>query len=258
MTTQQSPPSSQTIKVIGAGFGRTGTLSLKEALNILGYKCYHWQELMQKNIPHSKLWSEAYDGKLADFDLIFKYSKKELETDPYTATVDWPSTTVYEKLMIQYPDAKVILTLRDGESWYKSMLSTLYRVSHEFPIRYIVPRQIYNMGFKLIWTGTFHNRFLDKQYAIGIYNRHNQMVQQTVPKDRLLVLDLSKNTEGWKPLCEFLNVAVPTDGRAFPRLNDMKKIEKMLKLFNRIGWSVIGIVSTVVIGAITACVLRYM
>lgn len=118
-TLQSSTPSSRTIKVIGAGFGRTGTTSLKQALNILGFKCYHMQEILRKNDDHLPLWVQAFEGKLTDYDLIFKYSKKELETDPYTATVDWPSTAVYEKLMEQYPDAKVILTLRDAESWYK-------------------------------------------------------------------------------------------------------------------------------------------
>ena len=116
MATEQKPTSS-TLKVIGAGFGRTGTTSLKEALNILGFKCYHMQEVF-KHPTHSFLWIEAYEGKLTDYDLIFK-GGKELENDPYTATCDWPSTTIWEELIEKYPDAKVILTLRDDESWYR-------------------------------------------------------------------------------------------------------------------------------------------
>jgi hypothetical protein len=108
----------QTIKVIGAGFGRTGTASLRDALNILGFKCYHMREVMHNiKSSHANLWLQAYEGKLTDYDMIFKSSSKD--QNPYTATVDWPSTTVYTKLMEQYPDAKVILTVRDPESWYK-------------------------------------------------------------------------------------------------------------------------------------------
>ena len=107
---------SSTIKVIGAGFGRTGTTSLKVALNMLGFKCYHMQDA-SKHPTHPKLWIEAYEGKLTGYDLIFK-GGKELENDPYTATCDWPSTAVWEKLLGHYPDAKVILTLRDAEGWY--------------------------------------------------------------------------------------------------------------------------------------------
>ena len=108
---------SPSIKVIGAGFGRTGTTSLKLALDILGFKCYHMQETV-KHPTHSQLWIEAFEGKLTDYDLIFKGGKK-LMNDPYTATCDWPSTAIWEQLMEKYPDAKVILTLRDAEGWYK-------------------------------------------------------------------------------------------------------------------------------------------
>ena len=108
---------SSILKVIGAGFGRTGTTSLKVALDMLGFKCYHMQEVF-KNPTHPKLWVEAYEGKLTDYDLIFK-GEKELEGDPYTATCDWPSTVIWEELIKKYPDAKVILTLRDAEGWYK-------------------------------------------------------------------------------------------------------------------------------------------
>jgi hypothetical protein len=116
MTAEQKSISS-TMKVIGAGFGRTGTTSLKVALNILGFKCYHMQEII-KNPTHSQLWIEAYEGKLTDYDIIFK-GGKDLENDPYTATCDWPSTAIWEELIEKYPDAKVILTLRDADGWYK-------------------------------------------------------------------------------------------------------------------------------------------
>ena len=116
-TTDCITSSSQTIKIIGAGFGRTGTASLKESLEILGFKCYHMGEIFSNpKLLHSNLWIQAFEGKLSDYDLIFKSSG---DSSPYTATVDWPSTAVYEDILKQYSDAKVILTVRDSESWYK-------------------------------------------------------------------------------------------------------------------------------------------
>jgi hypothetical protein len=108
----------ETLKVIGAGFGRTGTASLKEALDILGFKCYHMQEVFKHHRnTHPDLWIKAFEGNLTDYDLIF--NSKPGVVKPYVATVDWPSTAVWEDLMKKYPNAKIILTLRDSESWYK-------------------------------------------------------------------------------------------------------------------------------------------
>src|SRR2546421_981927 len=90
---------SMTLKIIGAGFGRTGTASLKEALEQLGFdKCYHMSEVMM-NPGHAKVWAAAGEGKPIDWDALFQ---------GYQATVDWPACAFYKELMQHYPDAKVI------------------------------------------------------------------------------------------------------------------------------------------------------
>jgi hypothetical protein len=123
------------------------------------------------------------------------------------------------------------------------MRNTIYRFLTDFPVRFIAPRAMHAMGWKLVWTGTFNNRFADKEYAIDVYNKHNERVQQIVPKDRLLVLDVTKNGR-WDELCQFLEVPVPDV--PFPRSNETKDAEKMLNKMNKIGWIMIIVASVVV------------
>ncbi|CAF1462875.1 unnamed protein product [Adineta steineri] len=256
MKTDQKNTSS-TIKVIGAGFGRTGTTSLKVALNMLGFKCYHMQET-GKHPAHNELWIDAYEGKLTDYDLIFK-DGKQLKNDPYIATCDWPSTAIWEQLMEKYPDAKVILTMRDAEGWYKSMRNTVYRVPTEFSNSYFLPgafRRMINMHTKLVWAGTFQNRFEDKDYAINVYNQHNERVKKLVPKEKLLVLDVTKGEGRWKELCEFLEVEEPSENIPFPRVNDTKEMEEKLKKLNRIRWTMMLSGPSVLV-AVVACLMYF-
>ncbi len=193
------------LKVIGAGFGRTGTLSLKHALEELGFgPCYHMSELFDKP-DVDKQWDAIVSGEPANWPAIFK---------GYQATVDWPACAFYKELMQVYPDAKVLLSVRDPEKWYESVANTIYRVSHMNPDHARTPHG--HMVRTLIWQGTFHNRFEDKDYAIGVFLRHIEEVRQYVPAEKLLVYSVK---EGWEPLCAFLGVEVPT-GKAFPHEND--------------------------------------
>jgi len=105
------------IKVIGAGFGRNGTLSLKQALETLGFgKCYHMAEVFQ-HPEHVPVWRAAAHGKSVDWDAVF---------DGYQASVDWPSCSFWQEQMARYPDAKVVLSERDPERWYESVMNTIY------------------------------------------------------------------------------------------------------------------------------------
>ena len=108
----------ETLKIISVGFGRTGTTSLTDALHILGFKCYYMHEVFKhhKN-THPNLWIKAFEENFTNYDLIF--DSKPGEVKPYDAAVFWPSIAVWEGLVEKYPNAKIILTLRDGESWYK-------------------------------------------------------------------------------------------------------------------------------------------
>lgn len=217
------------MKIIGAGFGRTGTLSLKYALEELGFgPCYHMREVMQRQ-RHVALWQAAAEGKLADWERIFA---------GYGATVDWPASRFYRELMAYYPDAKVILTVREPERWYESALTTIYQMDEVLPVwvRWLMPpaRRMYDMVQAVIWEGTFNGRFANPQHAIEVYNRHNEEVQRLVPPERLLVYQVK---DGWEPLCAFLGVPVPQK-RPFPQANDrasMRQFMRQIQLISQIG-----------------------
>ena len=210
------------IKVIGAGFGRTGTASLKGALEELGFsKCYHMQEVFA-HPQHVPVWQAAADGQKVDWDALF---------EGFEATVDWPGCTFYKELMDHYPDAKVLLSVRDPDAWYKSASETIYQMSQRgFPALLVlrfVPRlrRFVKMVTRLIWQDTFHDRFSDRAYAISVFNEHIAEVKRTVPPEKLLVFEVK---EGWEPLCRFLEVPVPD--KPFPRLNDSAAFRRQASL----------------------------
>src|SRR5215204_2844187 len=203
-------------------------MSLKVALEILGFgPCYHMTEVFA-HPEHTGFWISAWRGEPADWDKVL---------GEYEAAVDWPACTYYEELMERHPDAKVILSVRDPERWYESVRNTIYELS------VVMPRHpIYRIGYKLvsffvfrgpgnrnladeiIWQGTFDGRFEDKLHAIEVFERHNAEVKRRVPQDRLLVYDVKS---GWGPLCEFLGVEEPEE--AFPRTNDAAAMQRRLQ-----------------------------
>jgi hypothetical protein len=192
------------LKIIGAGFGRTGTRSLKEALEMLGSgPCYHMVEVFA-HPEHMAFWEMAARGESGDWHGVFR---------GYQATVDWPGCTFYKQLMLTYPDARVLLSVRDAEKWYESVKSTIYLASHRAETPDTATRM--PMVNQLVWHGTFHDRFLEKEYAISLFEQHNEEVKKYVPAEKLLVYDVK---EGWEPLCTFLGVPVPDV--PFPHLND--------------------------------------
>lgn len=204
------------LKVIGAGFGRTGTLSLKYALEQLGFnKCYHMMEV-GKHTNHRALWRQAHAGTQIDWDQLFS---------GYQATVDWPSCNLWREQLTHFPDAKVILTLRSPESWYNSVMATIY-ASSQAGIRSDNPDRRYDSSwaFDLIWNPIFDNRMDDRDHVIAAFNQHNEQVMADVPEDQLLVFEAS---QGWGPLCEFLETPVPdTD---YPRINTTEQFKEIWK-----------------------------
>jgi hypothetical protein len=204
------------LKIVGAGFGRTGTLSLKNALEKIGFgPCYHMMEVFPRP-DHVAMWHGlAFGGKI-DWDLLFR---------DFSATVDWPSTRWWREIAAHFPDAKVLLSHRDPEAWYKSMNDTIYQPM-KHPARDDAPelvRMQNQMARKAIMEETFDNRFEDKAHAIEVFKRHNQEVRDTIDAKRLLVFDVR---EGWEPLCRFLEVRVPSE--PFPRLNDTASTQAMI------------------------------
>ena len=198
------------IKLIGAGFGRTGTTSIKAAVEKLGLApCYHMFEVIH-NPAAADGWLAATRGEPTDW--------RELLSG-YQATLDWPGCSFYKELMATYPDAKVLLTVRDPESWYASAHETIYQSNQMNP-----PPSMQNfitMVKELLWQRDFDGKFEDKAYAINVFEEHIEEVKRTVPAEKLLVYNVK---EGWEPLCQFLEVPVPQD-EPFPHLNDKESFK---------------------------------
>jgi hypothetical protein len=207
------------VKVIGAGFGRTGTWSLKAALEQIGFgPSFHMVDLM----PHpdrAPMFLAALNGEDVDWNVVF---------DGFASTVDWPGCTFYDRILAAYPTAKVILSVRDSEKWYASAERTIYALKEAASRGALegdgpgAPPEVLSMIRTLIWDTTFEDRFADKEFAISVFEKHNEAVKRTVPADQLLVYEIQ---EGWGPICEFLGVEAPADD--FPHLNDAESFRKM-------------------------------
>lgn len=198
------------MQVIGSGFGRTGTLSMKAALEQLGFgPCYHMEEVFRRP-AHVRAWGAARPGQPPDFDLVF---------DGFESAVDFPASLYYRELLERFPDAKVVHTVRDPDRWYDSTNATIYpaRTMFPAPIRRGVPlvRDLVGMLDAVIWDGLFDGRFEDRAHAIGVFEQWTEDVVAHVPADQLLVFEPA---QGWEPLCGFLDVPVPAT--PFPRVND--------------------------------------
>jgi len=232
------------MKIIGAGFGRTGTTSLKEALAELGFgPCYHMSELMA-HPEHRHVWAAALAGEPVDWRTFFA---------DYKSTVDWPGCTYYRELMAAYPDAKVLLSVRDPEAWYQSCLHTIYKISHTFPIalvRKLMPflpfSAIGKVASGIVWDRTFNHRFIDKAYALETFHRHNEEVKKYVSPERLLVFDVK---QGWEPLCRFLDVPVP-EGKPFPRLNDTDQFKQRIQRGQVVSSVILGVGALAAVGLV--------
>ena len=198
------------MKVFGAGFGRTGTMSLKIALEKLGTgPCYHMREVIT-HPSHIKLWYDISRGENPNWNRLFS---------GFNSAVDFPVCLFYEQLINKFPDAKFILTLRDFDTWYISTANTIYKVPSILPDWFKVVvypiRMFIDMQVNLIWVGLFKNKFSDRESTKLIYYEHIECVKKIIPTEKLLIYNVK---EGWGPLCEFLDVEVP--GIPFPKVND--------------------------------------
>lgn len=215
------------IKIIGAGFPRTGTNTLKESLEKLGYtKTYHMKELLvsPQNLHY---WKTLDETGTTNWEELYK---------GYQATVDFPAYPWYKQHMKQYPDAKVILSIRPFEKWHDSVYSTIWQAQNpteeqkmemgkkmaENP-RLKMSMQCVQFAKKVIMDDHFKSRFLDKDFAEEVFNKHNEEVKAYVPADKLLVFDVS---EGWAPLCKFLGVPEPAE--PLPHTNKRENFKEMI------------------------------
>lgn len=186
------------MKVLGAGFGRTGTKSLKHALEVLGFgPCHHMHELAQT--PRQLgIWQDVASGKTIPWPEVF-YG--------YQSQVDWPGAFFWRELADEYPDAKMILTVRQPEDWYESFRRTI-AVSISSRSGAIRPDILgmREVAYELVGRRLFKEKMGDKDAVIRLYEDHNRQVIREIPESRLLVYDVK---DGWPPLCEFLDVANP-------------------------------------------------
>ena len=197
------------LQVIGAGFGRTGTTSLKAALERLDLgPCHTMLDLFSRpeQIP---LWLQASRGEPVDWAQIYA---------GYRSTVDWPGARFWREIAAAFPAAKIILTTREPKAWYDSAYSSIYAAAMQpLPETGVDPvfASLWHMSREVVWDAVFDGRFDDEGHAIEAYEENNRRVIDEVDPDRLLVFEV---TEGWKPLCDFLGVPIPDE--PFPHVND--------------------------------------
>ncbi len=219
------------LKVFGTGQGRTGTTSLKLALEHLGFgKCYHMFELMAH--PEQIVYFEkAERGEKVDWDKLF---------EGYQSACDMPVIRYYQDILKRYPDAKLIHTTRDPDSWYKSMMSTIF-----WALNPSIGRKL-NMMIRLPFSKTLRKRLRILKYngkmvksffgddlhnkakVLEHFNHYNQQVLASIPADKILIYDVKT---GWEPLCKYLGVPVPSI--PFPKSNT--KDEFIYKVKNMLG-----------------------
>lgn len=202
------------LEIIGAGFGRTGTNSLKLALEQLGFgPCHHMFEV-RDNPAQLPAWEAAARGEAVDWDAMFQ---------GYRAQVDWPGAAYWRQLARHYPEAKVILSVRDPDAWFDSVQATIgpfmttQRGRHDDAHM----NAISEMCARFIAQDIFGNRMDDRDHAIAVFEAHAAEVRATIPADRLLVYETGS---GWAPLCEFLGVPEPDE--PYPSSNSTEEFRK--------------------------------
>jgi Sulfotransferase domain len=202
------------LQVIGVGLHRTGSMSVKAALERLGFgPCYHGMEALRRSTDGDH-WLAAYGaGGEFDWSVIF---------EGYRATMDWPTVHVWEQLAAAYPDAKILLTERDPERWWDSHVR-MFQLSAELDQERTDEQRQWaeESGFARMEAAlatavyaTFDGRGSDKAHCLRVFEQHCERVRRTVPAERLLVYRVQ---EGWEPLCRLLGVDVPDE--PFPCVN---------------------------------------
>ncbi|MFC4590210.1 sulfotransferase family protein [Sphaerisporangium corydalis] len=206
------------MRVIGAGFGRTGTLSLKTALERLGLgPCHHMMEVLERP-AQIRPWLAVARGGTVDWDDLL---------GGYGSCVDWPAAAYWRELAEYYPEAKVLLSVRDARSWLASLEATILKQrarGRSLPGR-VMTRISALLGTDLaafvemteltVDQRVFGGGMRDPERALKVFQAHIEEVTATIPADRLLVYQVG---QGWEPLCAFLEVPVPAD--PFPQVND--------------------------------------
>lgn len=200
-----------TLEIIGAGFGRTGTLSLKGALEKLGFgPCYHMVEVFQ-NPSHIPYWGAAARGEAIDWQALLT---------GYRSGVDWPICSYYKELADLFPEAKVILSVREPHGWFKSLHNTIFSAENTGNLwREDTPEDMKSMMHKVM-IETFDGKNDVEEHAVQVFNEHIAQVKADIEPERLLVYEVGS---GWAPLCDFLQVPVPAE--PYPSVNSTAEFQ---------------------------------
>jgi len=198
------------LAVVGAGVGRTGTHSLKLALEqLLDAPCHHMIEILgdPTQIP---AWIDAIEGRPADWSAMLAR---------YRASVEWPGGSFWREISATYPDAVVLLSVRDPEGWYRSASNTIFLTFDNMP-----PEAAPWMhAVRKLMRDRFSDRFDDSTAMMDAFVRHNDAVRAEVPANRLLEWAPG---DGWGPICERLGLPVPAE--PFPVTNTTDEFRVML------------------------------
>jgi len=204
------------MRLIGAGLPRTATMSQKVGLELLGLApCYHMVTVFA-DLPVAAKWQQALDGTLHPAEIL----------EDFPATVDWPGSFYYKELMEAFPDAKVLLSDREGEAWARSMRETIYESIYGEGLVGLMARarrlvdpdwDVCSRMLEGMWerSGLMNGPGTTNEHMAAACERYNAEVKAYVPADRLLVW---KPQDGFEPLCAFLELPVPD--APFPRVND--------------------------------------
>ncbi|MFB4274252.1 MULTISPECIES: sulfotransferase family protein [unclassified Nonomuraea] len=224
------------LTVIGAGFPRTGTSSMKAALERLGFgPCHHMFDIMTQQDRVDR-WLPLAEGAEVDWEHVF---------DGFRSTQDWPAAHFWREQARAYPEAKVVLTVRDPHAWYVSMQMLIAngpgrQLPDDLPeaaagffrgMMRLQPVLDHITGSVFGAGRSFRDGLPDEESAVAAFERHVATVKESLPEERLLVFDVR---EGWEPLCRFLGVDVP-EGEPFPHLNDAKSMQRTLERLTREG-----------------------
>eukprot|EP00054_Salpingoeca_dolichothecata_P036682 m.8299 g.8299 ORF g.8299 m.8299 type:complete len:260 (+) comp6938_c0_seq1:71-850(+) len=225
-----------TLKVIGAGWGRTGTDSTKEALNRLGYRCHHMHELLKCPKSAQKFWAQALQSKYGPPHMEPRqWEKQAAQMDwnsqgfvgGFDACVDFPFAPFYKELLAANPDAKVILNVRDADKWYKSVYDTIYGFHRQAGLFCYILSLLGTLPMlnaqRALWGGLLEGTMEDQAKATALFRKHIEEVKRTVPPEKLLVFSVK---EGWGPLCKFLGKPVPHE--PFPHVNSSSEKRRRL------------------------------
>jgi len=203
------------LRVVGAGLGRTGTHSLKLALEqLLGGPCYHMFEVFQHPADIEQ-WQRAADGDMPDWHQLLA---------DYKATVDWPASAYWHELADAFPDAVVLLSTRPTDEWWRSADRTIWEVGRRTPPPDPTAQAHMKMVRSMLQT-RFTPEWSDEAPSKAAYERHNEQVRASVPADRLVEW---RPGDGWAPLCSALGLAVPEND--FPHVNTADEFRTMLGL----------------------------